>query len=970
MIQLEFRQLLIILAEFFVLFSFILAIYTTLLNVKESANRLVGLILLVVGSANLASVWSLNSGSAEDARLPFLLLAASLPAVGPTITLVILAIVRPEWISGKWRWLRLVIVLLALLPALLVGIDAWRGTSLYFSGAPAGWLPASSVDLINLIRSPFGFAIYFVDVIGCNLAAALILFYIAFLDLKIPISSRRLARWLAAIHFLTVVLTGVLDIFFFFQYAFLAGSVILVLGYTFAAFSQFIASRRLVSGRLQPRLITLLLVITLPTTLFSAYTVGRLAQTELQQASRERLAENGRAVQANLTQWLSLNGRALQYLVSLPSVQSMEPEQQQPALEQMARSYPYMYLVSTTDASGMNIARSDNQEPIDYSDRRWFQAAIAGAPFTIQVLVDSNTGRSALVAAAPVRAANGQVVGVGMFAAELKTLTEILAATTIGNTGLAYVVDDLGNLVAHPSFLTSDTVGAAYSSAPPALALRTGTTGSFLYNDRHGTEWQSYLTKLENGWGIVVQQQTSELYLVVRFIQTISIIVTLISTLALAILTWGTLNQAFKPIKSLTAAAVNIAEGDLSLSVPIESEDEFGTLANAFNMMTSQLRGIINSLEKRIMERTRDLQARTQQLQAASQVGRAVATIRNQDELLDVVARLISERFGFYHVGIFMLNEQGDFAVLKAANSEGGKRMLARNHMLAVGKQGIVGYVTANREARVALNVGVDAVHFNNPDLPETQSELALPLLIGDQLIGALDVQSVHANAFSQQDIEILQTLADQVAIALSNTLLLQQTQELLEVERRTFEQISQQAWKEFTSSSANLGFTKTSRGLQRLSEIHTEVLPGAGKPLGRQLEVEAGGGLLVPIEVRGQQIGIIRLRKSANTGSWSEDETQFIQQVSQQLGAALESARLFQDTQRKAERERITSQIVSRMRSTNDPQTIMQTAVQELRQALGVHKAQIYIQDSTGAPSNGNGHPAANDAGIEEVVE
>lgn len=969
MIQLDYRQLLILLAEFFVLFSLILAVYASLLNIKEAANRLIGLVIFVIAAANLATVWIINSGTIDQARLPLLLLSAILPAVGPIITLVILAVVRPEWISGKGTWLRAAIILLALLPAFLVGIDTWRGLSLYLSNVPAAWLPASSVDFINLIRSPLGYAVYGVNLVGFNLAAAVLLFYLAFFDRKIPISSRRLARWLALIHFLAVVLTGALDLFFSFQYAFLSGSAILVIGYTYTAFNPVITARRMVSGRLQPRLITLLLIVSLPTTLFSAYTVGRLAQTELQQASQARLAENGRALQANLTQWLALNTRALNYLVSLPSVQSMDPVQQQPVVEQMTRSYPYMYLVSTTDISGMNLVRSDTREPADYSDRRWFQAARSGAPFTIQVLVDSTTGRSALVASAPIRAANGQIVGVGMFAAELSTLTESLAATKIGNTGLSYIVDDLGSLVAHPSFLTSDTVGAAYSSAPPALALRTGTTGSFVYTDRQGVEWQSYLIKLENGWGIVVQQQTSELYQVVRVLQTISIIVALTSTLALAVLTWGTLNQAIKPIKSLTTAAVNIAEGDLSLSVPIESEDEFATLANAFNMMTSQLRGIINSLEKRITERTRDLQMRTLQLQAASQVGRAVATIRNQNELLDVVTRLISERFGFYHVGIFLVNEQGDYAVLKAANSEGGKRMLARNHMLAVGKQGIVGYVTGNREARVALNVGTDAVHFNNPDLPETQSEMALPLLIGDELIGALDVQSVHPNAFSQQDIEILQTLADQVAIALSNTRLLERTQELLELERRTFEQISQQAWKEFIGSSGSLGFSKTSLGLQRLDEIQTEVLPGVGQPLNQQLQVEPDGGLLVPIEVRGQQIGIIRLRKAAQSGSWNTDETQFIQQVSQQLGAALESARLFQDTQRKAERERITSQIVSRMRSTNDPQTIMQTAVQELRQALGVHKAQLYIQDAQPAPPNGNGHPAARDAGFEEEV-
>ncbi|HIE37864.1 MAG TPA: GAF domain-containing protein, partial [Anaerolineae bacterium] len=137
------------------------------------------------------------------------------------------------------------------------------------------------------------------------------------------------------------------------------------------------------------------------------------------------------------------------------------------------------------------------------------------------------------------------------------------------------------------------------------------------------------------------------------------------------------------------------------------------------------------------------------------------------DDLLDRAVNLIRERFGFYHAGIFLLDERGEYAVLRAATSEAGRRMLERGHKLKVGEVGIVGYVTSTGQPRIVLDVDTDAIHFKNPLLPETRSELALPLRVGDRIIGALDVQSVQEAAFDEEDVAILQTMADQLAVAI-----------------------------------------------------------------------------------------------------------------------------------------------------------------------------------------------------------
>ncbi len=170
-------------------------------------------------------------------------------------------------------------------------------------------------------------------------------------------------------------------------------------------------------------------------------------------------------------------------------------------------------------------------------------------------------------------------------------------------------------------------------------------------------------------------------------------------------------------------------------------------------------------------------QRRTVQLETASMVARDAAAILDVNRLLDEVVRLISDRFGFYHAGVFLIDDSGQFAVLEAASSAGGQRMLERGHRLAVGKVGIVGYVAKSGEPRIALDVGRDAVHFANPDLPETRSEMALPLIGRGRIIGVLDVQSEQEAAFTREDVATLQTLADQLAVAIENARLFEAEQ-------------------------------------------------------------------------------------------------------------------------------------------------------------------------------------------------
>ena len=405
-----------------------------------------------------------------------------------------------------------------------------------------------------------------------------------------------------------------------------------------------------------------------------------------------------------------------------------------------------------------------------------------------------------------------------------------------------------------------------------------------------------------------------------------------------------TLRQTMRPIGTLTKTVTEIASGDLTRMAQVESEDEFGTLAKAFNSMTLQVRELITSLERRVAERTLDLEHRSAQLQASAEIGRAAATIRNLNELLPLATRLISERFGFYHVGVFLLDESKSYAVLRAANSEGGQRMLARGHRLMVGKQGIVGYVCDQREPRIASSVGEDAVYFSNPDLPNTQSEMALPLMVGTELLGALDVQSEDVSAFSEEDIRTMQVLADQVAIAIHSAQVVSQLEQVIEAERRAYTEISQRAWQVQANVLDNRGFSRTPAGIIPLRELADKEMIAASERNVAYTDEQDRSLLYVPVQVRGVKIGVMKLRRAGEEENWAEDEIQMVEKLAEQLGVSLDSARVYQTTQANIRRERMLTEVSSRIRQSLDIDSILRTTSQEVRRVMGLPKLTIRL--------------------------
>jgi GAF domain-containing protein len=413
-----------------------------------------------------------------------------------------------------------------------------------------------------------------------------------------------------------------------------------------------------------------------------------------------------------------------------------------------------------------------------------------------------------------------------------------------------------------------------------------------------------------------------------------------------------------------------------------------------------------------------EAQRRATQLATAAEVARDATAILEVDQLLDQTVHLISKQFGFYHAGVFLLDEEGEYAVLRAASSEGGRRMLARGHRLragsgipdaagsgaedgaaepaaASGAVGIVGHVVATGEGRIASNVGSDAVFFNNPDLPDTRSEMALPLKVRGRVIGALDVQSAQEAAFAPDSVAVLQTLGDQLATAITNANLFQEVR--ADVQRRAFinevlqaatssldahellaragEAISRQLgmpcmileWEaedqtlrsvtvhdglganrapaEPVTITAEMypGMFKAiaTRQLETVLDVPTQVWGAAAELVG---ELELVDAAHIPLIARERVLGVLTLGRQQGHPALDEGELAFIGIIAANLSVSMENARLYQEAVRRARRERLAREITAKVVGSTDLDTILRTTVQELGKAIGATQALVRL--------------------------
>lgn len=401
-----------------------------------------------------------------------------------------------------------------------------------------------------------------------------------------------------------------------------------------------------------------------------------------------------------------------------------------------------------------------------------------------------------------------------------------------------------------------------------------------------------------------------------------------------------------RPLRRVTQGANRLAGGYLQAKIAVDSEDEIGQLGRVLNDMADRLFQSFSTMEQRVKDRTRNIEL-------AADISRDASRIRNIDDLLQKTVEAIRDRFGFYHAQVFLIDDVGKDAILVTSTGEAGQKLLAMKHKLAVGSKSIIGTVTERRRAIVALDTqSGDVAHRFNPLLPLTRSEIALPLLVGDKIIGALDIQSVEPDAFNDDDRQIFQLLADQLAVAVDNARLLEaQAKQLREIDQLN-RRLTRETWETYEDERPTdaLAFKYDLRDVKPLSgdgygdETNGHGMPAASGNGDHERSVE------LPIMVRGEAIGELTVTEDQNLPLTADDRA-MIRAVADRVALAIENVRLVEQTRDALKRVEDLYETSKQITSAEDLEKVFRMASDRLAIFPGVEIVGVYLTHPTPRP-------------------
>lgn len=421
------------------------------------------------------------------------------------------------------------------------------------------------------------------------------------------------------------------------------------------------------------------------------------------------------------------------------------------------------------------IVGSNYRPPtFDQSGRDWFQILADGSPLHIagRTLDRHTPARDITEIAVPVINADGEIIGYLRGAFDFDNIKEIINQGRFNITGRSVLIDNQGQII----FTVPLDGSLSPYNLPAPFDLENQEVLEFigddeiLYLNKSAIVISSYPAINDLNWFVsTIQPRSDALAPVYEALLPSLLLSTLFGTLAVAALYLLYVRPLTRDLGVLRQRSESLRENIYAQPVPLRRQDELGVLAETFNQLAQELRQQIESREHVIAERTLDLRKRANQLEASMQIGRAANSSLELNRLLRDTVNLIRDRSGYYHASVFLLDESTTAVVVRESTGEVGEILKNKPHTLLIGSQSVVGQATAQRKPFLARDVGAEESYFNNPLLPETRSEVALPLISQGQLLGALDVQSRRPDAFSPDDLNVLQQMADHVAAAIYN---------------------------------------------------------------------------------------------------------------------------------------------------------------------------------------------------------
>jgi len=564
-------------------------------------------------------------------------------------------------------------------------------------------------------------------------------------------------------------------------------------------------------------------------------------------------------------------------------------------LRKFVTVFPLNLQMILTDMHGGLVAATDRNTDFYQGDEFWWQSAFnqrRGILYVSQPMVEAAFQDEVIVIAVPVvDRDNGSTVGILQATYSMGGIAEIMSSLRLGESGTANLF--IPNAPDYPRFSTDLTQryrNGQLDVADQADLVRLSgiagrSYGELVYQDQASfaslapVRSVSPNASVDNlNWWLLVYQDKAEILAPV-FAQTqqadllSAMILGLVSVLAIL------LSQFLAgPLIRLTQVAEQISGGDLAAQAKVETDDEVGNLAFTFNAMTDRLRQTLSGLEHRVAERTRELSL-------AGDVGRVLSQERSLDRLLETAANMIQSSFEMYYTQIYLLDPNGESLVLRAGTGTVGGELMRRSHRLPLGRGSINGMAAFEMRSIVVADTKDSPLFRPNPVLPKTRSEMAVPLLVGERIVGVLDMQSSQPGAFSDENLPAFQALAGQLAISIENAALFEQAQQAHREMENQARRLTRSGWQEFLDAiqrKERIGFVYESRNVSPMDETNFATAQSS----------DGDGVIQTQIQVVGENVGMVCLRKTGEDG-WAEEEKALIQSIAAQVARQIDNLRL-----------------------------------------------------------------------------
>ena len=607
------------------------------------------------------------------------------------------------------------------------------------------------------------------------------------------------------------------------------------------------------------------------------------------------------------------------------------------AVTEFIEQFPNHTEIIITDRYGATVYTSANINEYVHNQDSWWQSAWRGGNgaryISPSVVSGEASGNFGLIMAIPI-VSNGEVIGVMRTVYLTASIQSDVSSFAFGDTGHAVLLDANNQIIATENV---QTIGTTLSEIPPTNALTSlpdeiGESAVGISAPVSDGEFNE-ITNL--GWKMIIFQERSEAFAPINDALNATLLSTGIILVIIAGVSYFLAQRLTLPIEELTQTAQRLtAEGDYTIRVPHRDDrSEMGILGQAFNSMAEEVQTLVTGLESRVADRVKDLEA-------TLEVGRLATSIQNAEQLLPRLADAIRESFDLYYTQIYLLDEARRYAILQAGTGQVGRRLIRQKHRIDLEETSIVSRTVQSQRSVLVTDTESSSIHLPNPLLPDTRSELAIPLSVGGNLLGVVDMQAIEPGTFNEENVRVFESMATQIAGALQSNNALGEAAQAIRRADELNRRLTRENWEGYLGRAASGERVGYQYDLESPTPINSK------QDLETLMPEDTASRAKIPIRLGSQQVGNI-LVGDAEGKEWSPDELRLIEDVAARVAQSIEQLRAFDETESRARELAIVAEVSARATSTLDANDLLKSVADLTKKSFGLYHAHIYLMDA-----------------------